>query len=164
MSSIYHRTSIRKYESRLIEESKIKEILRAGMQAPSACNQQPWEFYVVTDKAKIKALSTASPYAGCAANAPVVIVPVYRTTGLPAPEYAEIDLSIAQENMWLRTDELGLGGVWLGIAPEQDRMEAVGIILSLPEHLKAFSLFPLGYPAETKHQQDRYEESRIHYL
>ena len=57
------------------------------------------------------------PYAGCAANAPVVIVPVYRKEGLIAPDFAQIDLSIAQENMWLETDAQGLGGVWIGIAP-----------------------------------------------
>lgn len=53
MNSIFHRISVRKYEDRPIEKEKIMEILRAGMQAPSACNQQPWEFYVVTDKEKI---------------------------------------------------------------------------------------------------------------
>ncbi|MBB5182139.1 nitroreductase family protein [Catenisphaera adipataccumulans] len=117
MSSIYHRVSIRKYEDRPVEKDKILEILRAGMQAPSAGDQQPWEFYVVTNQDTIKALSAASPYAGCAVGAPAVIVPVYRKQGLRFPEFAQIDLSIAQENMWLQTDELGLGGVWLGIAP-----------------------------------------------
>ena len=54
MNSIFHRISVRKYEDRPVEKEKIMEILRAGMQAPSACNQQPWEFYVVTDKEKIQ--------------------------------------------------------------------------------------------------------------
>ena len=44
MNSIFHRISVRKYEDRPVEKEKIMEILRAGMQAPSACNQQPWEF------------------------------------------------------------------------------------------------------------------------
>ena len=51
MSSIFHRISVRKFEDRPIEKEKIVQVLKAGMQAPSACNQQPWEFYVVTDKA-----------------------------------------------------------------------------------------------------------------
>lgn len=164
MDSIYHRISVRRYEDRPVEEEKIREILKAGMQAPSAGNQQPWEFYVVTDSEKIQALSQCSAYARCAAGAPVVIVPVYRTEGLRFPEYAQIDLSIAQENMWLMTDSLGLGGVWLGIAPEEDRMEKVAKVLDLPENLKAFSLFPLGYPAESRPQKDRFEESRIHFV
>ena len=86
MNSIFHRISVRKYEDRPVEKEKIMEILRAGMQAPSACNQQPWEFYVVTDKEKIQKLSKVTPYTGCAAGAPVVIVPVYHTEGLAAPD------------------------------------------------------------------------------
>ena len=66
MKEILHRVSIRKYEDRPVEKETILQILRAGMQAPSAGNQQPWEFYVVTDKAKIQMLSKAHQYAGCA--------------------------------------------------------------------------------------------------
>ena len=69
MNSIFHRISVRKYKDRPVEKEKIMQILKAGMQAPSACNQQPWEFYVVTDKEKIKQLSKCTPYAGCAAGA-----------------------------------------------------------------------------------------------
>lgn len=164
MNSIYHRISVRKYEDREVEPEKIKEILKAGMQAPSAGNQQPWEFYVVTNKDTIAKLSKTSPYAGCAEKAPVVIVPVYRTDRVMFPSMVLEDMSIAQENMWLMADELGLGGVWLGIAPEKDRMKNVKEVLHLPDKLEAFSLFPVGYPAETRPQQNRYEESRIHYL
>ena len=163
MSSIFHRISVRKFEDRPIEKEKIVQVLKAGMQAPSACNQQPWEFYVVTDKEKIKDLSTATPYSKCAAGAPVVIVPVYRTEGLVAPSYAEIDLSIAQQNIWLETDEIGLGGVWLGIAPIEERMKEVEEIVGIPEDQRAFAIFPLGYPAEERAQQDRFDESRIHF-
>jgi nitroreductase len=164
MDSIYHRISVRKYEHRPVEDEKIREILKAAMQAPSAGNQQPWEFWVVKERSEIQALSEASPYAGCAAGAPVVIVPAYRTENLRFPEYAQIDMSIAQQNMWLMTDKLGLGGVWLGIAPVRKRMDAVKKILGLPENFEPFSLFPLGYPAESRPQQDRFDEKRIHYV
>ncbi|MBQ1446438.1 MAG: nitroreductase family protein [Solobacterium sp.] len=76
MNSIYHRVSIRKYQDRPVEPEKTEAILRAAMQAPSASNQQPWEFYVVTNKDTLKALSEASPYAGMTADAPAAIVPV----------------------------------------------------------------------------------------
>lgn len=164
MNEIFHRVSIRKYKNRPVEKDKILQILRAGMQAPSAGNQQPWEFYVVTDREKIKALSQTHQYAGCAAGAPVLIVPVYRKEGLWIPEYAQIDMSIAQENMWLETDSIGLGGVWLGIAPQRDRMDKVAEILELPDTVEPFSIFVLGYPAETREQKDRYDESRIHFV
>lgn len=83
MNSIFHRVSIRKFEDRPVEQDKIEMILRAGMQAPSAMNQQPWEFYVVTDKEIIKKLSETSPYSKSAAGAPVIIVPVFRKEGIP---------------------------------------------------------------------------------
>lgn len=164
MSSIYHRISVRKFTDQKVSQKDVEELLRAGMQAPSAGDQQPWEFYVVTDPEKIRQLSQASPYAGCAAGAGTVLVPVYRTKGLRFPEFAQIDLSIAQENIWLRADELGLGGVWLAIAPIPDRMEKVRKVLSLPAGLEPFSLFPVGYPAEQRPQEDRFDADRIHYV
>ena len=60
MNSIYHRVSIRRYQDRPVEKEKIEAILRAAMQAPSAANQQPWEFYVVIDRAKLKEIGRAT--------------------------------------------------------------------------------------------------------
>ena len=74
------------------------------------------------------------------------------------------DLSIAMENLWLETDAQGLGGVWLGIAPQEERMKAVEEILDIPDKMRAFAIFPYGYPAEERQQQDRFDESRIHYV
>ena len=163
MNSIYHRVSIRKYQNKPIEKEKILAILKAAMQAPSATNQQPWEFYVVTNREKLIALDDSNPYASACKEAPCAIVAVYRKD-CRIPSFAQIDLSIAMENLWLETDAQGLGGVWIGTAPLEDRMEAVKKILDLPENLEAFALFPLGYPAEEKKQQDRFEEERIHYV
>lgn len=78
--------------------------------------------------------------------------------------YAQIDMAIAQENIWLMTESLGLGGVWLGIAPLEDRMQAVERIVGMPDSLRAFAIFPFGYPAEERVQQDRFEPERIHWI
>lgn len=163
MNSIYHRVSIRRFQDRPVEKEKIEAILRAAMQAPSAANQQPWEFYVVTNREKIGELSMSQPYAQAARLAPVVIVPVYRKDCI-LPMYAQIDLAIAMENMWLETDAQGLGGVWMGIAPLEERMEAVEKILDIPEHLRAYALFPCGYPTEERKQQERWDAGRVHYV
>ncbi|MBR1685682.1 MAG: nitroreductase family protein [Clostridia bacterium] len=163
MNHLYTRVSIRKYQDRPVEQEKTLAILRAAMQAPSAANQQPWEFYVVTDKDKLKALAQTSPYAKMTADAPAAIVSVYRRD-CAIPAYADIDMSIAMENLCLETDAQGLGGVWLGIAPIEERMQAVKKVLDLPEHLRAFAIFPYGYPAEERKQQDRFDVSRIHYV
>ncbi|MGN0363632.1 MAG: nitroreductase family protein [Bilifractor sp.] len=164
MNSIYHRISVRKYENRPIEKEKISEILKAGMQAPSAGNQQPWEFYVVTDREVIHKLSETSPYAGCTDKAPVVIVPVYNVSMCRFPSMVIEDMSICVENMWLMADSLGLGGVWLGIAPEKDRMQRVKEVLGLSDGWEAFALFPVGYPAESRQKQNRFDEKRIHWI
>ena len=163
MNSIFTRVSIRKYQDRPVEKEKTLAILRAAMQAPSAGNQQPWEFYVVTNKEKLEALSRVHPYAGMTKNAPAAIVTAYRKECI-LPDYAQIDLSIAMENLWLETDAQGLGGVWLGIAPWEERMKPVEEILDIPDTMKAFAIFPYGYPAEERTQQDRFDERRIHYV
>ncbi|MBQ6149279.1 MAG: nitroreductase family protein [Oscillospiraceae bacterium] len=163
MKEIYHRTSIRKYQDRKVEKDKIMAILKAAMQAPSAGDQQPWEFYVISDKDILRQLGDVTRYSGCVKDAPVAIVPVYRQE-LWAPEYAQIDMSIAMENLWLETDSQGLGGVWLGIAPNKDRMKEVERIVGIPAPLRAFAIFALGYPAEERVQEDRFEESRIHFI
>ena len=163
MNHLYTRVSIRKYQDRPIEKEKTEAMLRAAMQAPSAANQQPWEFYVVTNKEKLYALSRVSPYAGMTKDAPAAIVSVYRKD-CAIPAYAQIDLSIAMENLWLETDAQRLGGVWLGIAPQEERMKAVEDVLGLPDTVRAFAIFPYGYPAEERRQQDRFDPSRIHYV
>ena len=163
MNSIFHRVSIRKYQEKKIEQEKVEQLLRAAMAAPSACNQQPWEFYVVTDKNVIEKLSKTSPYAGCAKDAPLVFVPCYRKDGI-APDYFEIDLSAAVENLLLQADALSLGAVWMGIAPDAGRMNAVREVLDIPQTLEPFALVPCGYPAETRPQENRYDESRVHYV
>ena len=68
------------------------------------------------------------------------------------------------ENLWLETDAQGLGGVWLGIAPVEERMQAVEKIIGMPDTLRAFAVFPFGYAAEERPQQDRFDESRIHWM
>lgn len=163
MNGIFHRTSIRKYRDGKVENEKVERLLRAAMAAPSACNQQPWEYYVVTDRQKLAALAASSPYAGCAKNAPLAFVACYRAA-CTAPEYAQIDLSASVENLLLEADAQGLGTVWLGIAPIAERMERVAEILELPEGLKAFAIIPCGYPAEEKEQENRYDVSRVHFV
>ena len=163
MNNIYTRVSIRRYLDKPVEKEKTEAILRAAMQASSAANQQPWEFYVVTNKEKLLALSKVHPYAGMTREAPAAIVAVYQKD-CRLPEYAQIDLSIAMENLWLERDAQGLGGVWLGIAPQEERMKAVEDVLELPKNVRAFAIFPYGYPAEQRKQQDRFDKDRIHYV
>ena len=163
MDAIFKRISVRRYEDRPVEQEQIEQILRAAMAAPSAGNQQPWEYYVVRDKETIQKLAECSPYAGCAKDAPVVIVPCLRTEGLRFPELGFIDLAITTENILLEITSLNLGGVWLAVAPFSERMAKVDEALGIGENLHAFALVPVGVPAEDRPQEERYDEKRIHY-
>lgn len=163
MNAIFTRTSVRKFEDRPVEKEKIENVLQAGFVAPSAGNQQPWEFYVVTKREMIEELSRTSPYAVAAAKAPVVLVIAVRTDVI-FPTITDIDCAIATENLWLELEELGLGGVMMAIAPVPERMEAVKNILDLPENQYAFALLPFGYPVGKKPQVDRCDAKKIHWV
>ena len=163
MNAIFTRTSVRKFEDRPVEKEKIEKLLQAGFVAPSAGNQQPWEFYVVTKRETIEALAKTSPYAVSAAKAPVVLVIAARKDVI-FPGITDIDCAIATENLWLELEELGLGGVMMAVSPVPDRIEKVGKILNLPDNQHAFALLPFGYPVGKKPQVDRYDAKKIHWV
>lgn len=73
-------------------------------------------------------------------------------------------LRCSVENLLLEADELGLGAVWLGIAPLRDRMDKVREVISIPEELEAFAIIPCGYPVQIKNQQNHYEKERVHFV
>ncbi|WP_378955119.1 nitroreductase family protein [Pelosinus sp. sgz500959] len=160
--AIQHRRSIRKYDGKLVEKEKIEKLLRAGMQAPSAANQQPWEFIVVENKETLQKLSNASIYATPIKNAPLGIVVLVKEELLKFPSCWQQDLAAATENILLEAVELGLGAVWLGVAPEEDRMAYIKDLFKLPKGVEAFALLAVGYSSDNKFE-DRFDANRIHY-
>jgi len=163
MNEIFTRTSVRQFESREVEPEKIQGILRAGFSAPSALNQREWEFFVVTNKEILIKLSKASPYAGTVAKAPAAIVICYRTN-IKAIDFAHIDCAVAAENILLQLESLGLGGVFLAIAPLEERIQAVKKILALPDNLEPFNIIAFGYPKSKRIPNDRFNPSAVHYV
>ena len=163
MYQIFNRASVRSFDERKVEPEKIELLMKAAMAAPSACNQQPWEFVAVTGPASLARLAECSPYAGCLRRAPLGIAVCMRTEGLRAPAYAQIDASAATENILLEAVHLGLGAVWLGIAPEPERMEAVRQAIGAPETIQPFALVACGYPNKPVVPEDRCDPTRIHY-
>lgn len=163
MREIFKRASVRSFDGRKVEPEKIESLMKAAMAAPSACNQQPWEFVVVTEPATLDRLAECSPYAGCIRQAPLGIVVCMRTEGLQAPSYTQIDASAATENILLEAVHLGLGAVWLGIAPGQERMEAVRQVIGAPETIQPFGLVACGYPDKPAVPANRYDPARVHY-
>jgi nitroreductase len=163
MKEIFNRRSVRNFEEKPVEREKIDKLLKAAMQAPSAGNQQPWEFIVVENKDTLNKLSEMSPYSKMVAKAPVAIVILGNHNNLKYPGYWEQDLGAATENLLLEAVHLGLGGVWLGVAPLEDRMNYVKEMFDVPENVLAFAVVPIGYPTGEQKFVDRYDSTRVHY-
>lgn len=162
MDAIFKRVSMRTFLDIDVDDVTIERILRAGMAAPSAKNQRPWEFYVIRNKEILKALSTCTPYAGPLRNAPVAIAACYRTNGLAEAEMVGLDMSCCCENMLLEAAAMDMGSVWLSFAPLPERQTAGEKVLALPENLKLFAVLPIGYPMAEAKQRDRFDPNRIH--
>ncbi|MDO4484264.1 MAG: nitroreductase family protein [Clostridia bacterium] len=158
-----HRRSIRKYTDRPVEQEKIDLMLRAAMAAPTACNQQPWEYYVVTNRDTIAQLARCSHFSKFAASAPVIIVACKRKLSM-VPQFGDIDMAASVENLLLEADLQGLGTCWIGVAPQKRVTQSVGEVLNLPMALSAFAMIACGYPAEEKGEAGRFEEKRVHYI
>ena len=163
MNIIFKRKSIRTYLDIDVDDATVEQIIRAGMAAPSAKNQRPWEFYVVRNKETLQKLSACSPYGRPMANAPAAIVACYRTKGLFVPDMVLLDMSCCCENMLIQAAALDMGSVWLSFAPLRERQEPAKKVLGLPENLEVFAVLPVGYPMGEGKPADRFDASRIHW-
>jgi nitroreductase len=155
---IKERASIRSYSDQPIEEEKLKLILESARLAPSASNSQPWHFYVVRDKEKIKALAQKMPLGSKVvinsfiAQAPVVIVAtagpidfLHRVLSyLVNKRWYYLDVAIALEHMVLTAWDLGIGSCWIGWFDEKK----VKKLLHIPEKEEVIAILTLGYPKE----------------
>lgn len=166
LDNIATRTSVRSYLDKPVDAAVIEQLLQAGMAAPSAVNRQPWHFVVVTDKAQLKELAKANPYAGMAAKAPLAIVvcgDMKKALSGDAREFWVQDCSAATENILLAANALGLGAVWTGTYPDQNRCKDVSAILKLPETLIPLNTIVIGYPAGENKPKDKWKPENISY-
>ncbi|HBD93946.1 MAG: nitroreductase [Spirochaetes bacterium GWF1_31_7] len=163
MNAIFKRKSVRNFLSKTVEDFKIENILKAAMQAPSAGNQQPWEFIVVRNKVTLEKLSAMSPYAGMIKDADVAIVLVAHKKFIKFAENIEHDMSACTENILLQVVEEGLGAVWLSAIPLQERMKHITGLFNLSDDVIPFAVVPIGYPASESEVSNRFDTSRIHY-
>lgn len=163
MDAIFSRRSIREYTEKEVSDEKIKELLRAGMAAPSAGNAQTWEFVVIDDKDLMEQIPKIHPYSKMVPDASKVIMVCGNEKLELYNGFWPQDCSAATENILLAAADKGLGAVWLGVYPEEDRIKGFQKLFNLPEHIIPFSLIPVGYPAEEKAEVDRYKEEKVHY-
>lgn len=162
IKAILTRRSIRKYADKAIAAEHYEVMLKAAMHAPSARNRQPWHFILINERPVLKSLSEVSPSWKMLDEAAGAIV----ICGDPELEESESfiiqDCSAATQNILLAAHELGLGTVWLGVHPKEDRLIPLKNILHIPEHIVPVSMIAIGNPAEEREQPDRYNTGRIH--
>ncbi len=160
IQTIFSRRSIRKYADRPVSEIDIQTLLEAAMAAPSASNQKPWHFIVVDEREALEQLGEAHPYAKMLFEAPLCIA-VCGDASI-SKHYWPQDCSAATENLLLAATALGLGAVWLGVYPNDDRIESVRRILVLPANVYPLNLVSIGHPAEAKEPRTQFDRSRVH--
>ena len=155
LSAIQGRRSIRKYNSKAVEEEKLLKVLEAARLSPSARNQQEWKFIVVKDQETREKLTEvivgeAPRILVCCGTNPESIMKCGQ------PRYT-VDLSIATAYMILEAYEQGLGTCWLGSFDENKVKE----VLDIPEKIRVVSITPLGYPEESPSPRPRKELEEI---
>ena len=166
LTAIETRKSIRKFDPlRAVEDEKVEKILKAAMCAPSAMDRRPWEFVVVKDKAQLRKLGERLPNSRVGNGAQLAIVVCGSLdNGLPGrgKEYWTHDCSAAAMNILLAAHGLGLGAVWTGVFPGEDRIAAVREILAIPDGYAPLNIIPIGYPAEDPVAKNKWNPAKIH--
>ena len=160
IQTIFARRSIRKYTSETISEESIQTLLEAAMAAPSASNRKPWQFIVITERETLDALAESHRHGKMLFDAPLSIAVCGDLTEME--RFWVQDCSAATENLLLAATALGLGAVWLGVYPREERVRAVRRILSLPEHITPLNLIAIGHPAEEKQARTQFDRTRVH--
>lgn len=162
---IYQRRSIRKFKEDPVDEGLIDQLLQAAMAAPSACNKQPWAFYVVYNQEKREALRKVSKYSNHQAPLAIVVCGnIKRSLSTKANDFWIQDCSAATENILLASTALGLGSLWCGIYPVKSSIQRIKTILGLPKEMIPLGLIYIGYPDEVKLARTQYATSFVHHI
>jgi nitroreductase len=160
---ILTRRSIRKYTDRSVADDVVKQLLQSAMAAPSSANQQPWHFVVIRDRTILSRVSKIHTFSYMLDRAALAILvcedPTFEVNSGRGP----LDCSAATMNILLAAHALGLGAVWVGIFPVQERIEKTRSLLDIPEHIIPIALVSLGYADEKPPREDRFKQERVHY-
>jgi len=123
------------------------------MSAPSAGNQQPWHFIVVNERVLLDRIPEFSPYAAMCRQAPLGILVCGDTTLEKYPGYWIQDCSAATQNLLLAAHDLGLGAVWTGVYPREERIRGFREAFKLPDHILPLAFVVIGYPGLSAHSR-----------
>ncbi len=161
METIYKRRSIRKYNDKKIEPEKIKMLLKAGMNAPSAHNLKPYDLIVVENKDTLKRLSETGKFSHMLEYAAAAIITCSKAN--EECPYWQADCGAVVENILLEATDLGIASCWIGEYPNMEKSTQVKRILKIPEDYQVFATISLGYSEITKEPNNNYYEEKVHY-
>lgn len=159
------RRSVRRFTTEKVDKGAVEQLLHAAMSGPSACNTQPWEFFVITSGQKLEEIRATGRYTGI--RAPLCIVVCgNRERMLPPPvdTFWVQDCSAATENILLAAADMGLGSVWCGVYPKEDAVEKVQKTLGVPEAVIPLGIIHIGHPAENPEPRDQYRDELVHFV
>ncbi len=162
MTAIRTRRSVRSYTEEEVTDEQVKELLGAAMSAPSAGNEQPWEFILIRDKETLGKVGKINNFAAYARSAPLAILVCGNLDYDKYHGYWFEDVSAATQNLLLAAHAMGLGAVWTGCYPKEDRVKAYRELVGAPENVVPLSLVVVGHPKKTPDPVDRFQEGRIH--
>ena len=167
ISAIKTRISTRQYSSQPITDEALQTILEAGMSGPTAVNARPWSFIVVRDPEMLNKMADCNGRAAeplRSAKVGILVCGDMERAFKPAPDYWVVDGSIVAQNMILAAHAMGIGSVWLGTWPQQNKVDSQKALFNLPEHIIPHSIIAFGYPAqESTKEKLLYEEDRVHF-
>ena len=167
LHNIQQRKSVRAYSDRAVSHEQLDTLIRAAMAAPTGRDMRPWHFIVLEGRHQLSPLAEQLPYAKMLAEAQAAVVvcgdmSVTDKEGNPSRNWT-FDCSAATENLLLQAEAMGLGAVWTGVYPYDERIEAVKQALHLPDHLIPLNVIPIGYPKGDPQPKDKYDPAKVEY-
>jgi nitroreductase len=163
LKAIMTRRSIRRFTGEVITDEQLDTLLRAGFQAPSAHNFQPWNFVVLRDKNLLQKISQFHKYAKMLPDAGCAIVVCGDEEKQPAKGFLVEDCSAAIQNILLASHGIGLGAVWCGLYDSSDLVSSMSEVLELPDNIIPIGMVVVGNRDEEKELSNNYDSNKIHY-
>lgn len=152
LSYFTKRRSIRNFKNIPVESDKIEFLIKAGMDAPSACNTQPWEFIVVNDENILQEIRDKLPMARY--RVPCAIVVCGNTNLCRNTKNMWIqDCSAAMQNILLAATSIDLGSLWVGVYGVEPFVKSISKVLGLPEYVLPLGIAYIGYKNELKEER-----------
>lgn len=157
--AILKRRSIREFSEKIIANDDLIKLIEAARLAPTARNEQPWEFIVITEVNKRRELSKITGNNGAfISNAQAVIVVFCLNT-----KYYLEDGCAATENILVSATDLNIGSCWIA-GDKKPYCEEIKKLLNVPAEYNLVSIIALGYPmAEPKIIPKRSSKEILHW-